>query len=101
MAQQLRHLGALQVVRPIQRFQAIAVGHIRLHAVLQQPRKHVGVVLVHRDGQRSVNVAINWQSFDIAAGESVTFMGFNPAVATRNGVRGGLPLDYFRAAELD
>lgn len=38
------------------------------------------------------DVEINWHSFDIAAGETVTFIGNNPGVTARNRVDGGMPM---------
>jgi len=40
----------------------------------------------------SVDAVINWQSFDITAGETVTFKGLNPGLSTWNRVIGGLPM---------
>jgi len=40
----------------------------------------------------STDTAINWQSFEIAAGETVTFQGLNPGLSTLNRVINGLPM---------
>jgi filamentous hemagglutinin family protein len=40
----------------------------------------------------STDTVINWRSFDVAAGETLTFKGLNPGISTSNRVVGGLPM---------